>query len=258
MKKILILVICLIIGGGIFVLVTKNQKSGDKITNNQTAQVDQVQEQAKIEDRPFVTLMPRSDGKELTLTIDRLKSTEKVEYELVYLSNDLSRGVVGSVAADSGSITRKLLLGSCSKNVCKYDENVTGGTLTIRLRGTDGTVKYSSDFVLQKGGKEMTSKNNDFSFSGSFGASYCVLMDTIGLPADMGKNISSEPWGVFCSGLSAVSNGVVKINLPDGSASPKLYSYDGKGWQVEENNFEASNGAISASVKKLTTFVLAE
>jgi len=46
------------------------------------------------------------------------------------------------------SITRKILLGTCSRNVCKYDEGITDGVLTLRLRGAEGVVKITADFDL--------------------------------------------------------------------------------------------------------------
>jgi len=98
---------------------------------------------------PSVWLIPRADKHEVTLEVKGLKNANSIEYELTYLSKGLSRGVVGTINLNGEtSITRKILLGTCSRNVCKYDEGITDGVLTLRLRGAEGVVKITADFDL--------------------------------------------------------------------------------------------------------------
>lgn len=85
------------------------------------------------EERPIITLTPNKAVTEVTLTIKNLPATvTTVDYELVYTSAGLQRGVIGTYTVSKGKAT--LLLGSCSSGVCKYDKDITGGMLTIKYR----------------------------------------------------------------------------------------------------------------------------
>lgn len=199
-----------------------------------------------LEERPFVTLIPRSDGRELTLEIKGIKNTTSVEYELAYLSNDLSRGVIGSIELKGeDSLSRKLLLGSCSRNVCKYDENVSRGTLTLRLRGPGSTKKFTADFHLQRGDKELTSINGKFRFTGKISPSvYYLTMSTIGLPSSIEGKVIAGPYGVFTAGSGLVKG---KVSFEGLGESAKTYAWTGKQWQ-ELANAESSQLTIFVAV----------
>lgn len=102
-------------------------------------------------ERPVIALASRPDGKELTLKVENLKNFTTVEYELTYLTEGVQRGVIGTVQLKEGesSFSRNLLLGTCSRGVCRFDENVTGGTLSVTFRG-EKTYKFLQDFKLEK------------------------------------------------------------------------------------------------------------
>jgi hypothetical protein len=210
-----------------------------------------------LEERPYVTLTPRSDGKEFTMDLTRIKDAETVEYELVYLSQGLSRGVIGSIDLEGEStIVRKLLLGTCSRNVCKYDEGVEEGTLTLRLRGPGGTKKFVADFHLQQGVGELTSIDGKFKLTGKLSPSaFYVIMSTIGLPKEIEGKIVGGPYGVFTSGSETIKNGKITMALSEKTSSVKLYSWDGESWSEEKKGFETDGETVSASVDNLATFV---
>jgi len=207
-----------------------------------------------LEERPYVTLTPRADGKEFTLEISHFGSAETIEYELVYLSQGLSRGVVGSVKVDGESfISRDLLLGTCSKKVCKYDEGVEEGTLTLRFRGEEGIRKFTAEFHIQQGDDELTSLDENFTFTGSISKiAYYITMSTIGLPKSLEGEVISGPYGSFTSGTSIVKNGEVSFVLTNTEVD--LYSWSGKAWEKEEISKE--DGMISTSVGSLSTFIV--
>jgi hypothetical protein len=54
---------------------------------------------------------------------------KNVGFELVYQTNGVDRGVIGTYRISKG--TEKILLGIESSGVFKFDDNVTGGMLTI-------------------------------------------------------------------------------------------------------------------------------
>lgn len=227
MKKVIILMVIVSLVYGVGARLIKKETAPGVVKDDNASQTII----AQVKDRPYVSLTPRTDGKELTLEISRLKNVDKVEYELMYLSNDLSRGVIGTIDLKGDtSVERKLLLGSCSKNVCKYDENVSEGSLTLRLRSPEGTQKYTSDFVITKGGDEIISKDEKFKISFKLSVSaYYIAMSTIGLPGDIEGEVVGEPYGVFSSGSIAAKNGEVSIASDDTTAN--LFFWTGKAWQ---------------------------
>lgn len=152
---VIVVISLLILVGGIWFLGRK--KSGAETTGKVTPTPEQVTEELTAEDLPTVRIIPRADRKEITLEIKGIKDADTVEYELSYLSKGLSRGVVGTIELNGEtSITRQILLGTCSRNVCKYDEGVTGGSLLLRLRGPAGVVKITADFDLATSAQGLT------------------------------------------------------------------------------------------------------
>lgn len=150
MKKILPVLIIVVIGIAVLVgafLIFPSKKSTSPIKPTPTP--EQITKELTQEELPSVRLIPRADKRELTLEIKNIKNANSIEYELTYLSKGLSRGVVGTINLNGEtSITRKILLGTCSRNVCKYDEGVTGGSLLLRLRDASGVTKITANFDL--------------------------------------------------------------------------------------------------------------
>jgi len=163
MKKTTAIILVVFLGlgiiGGLFFLAFKNKKSSSSLKPTPTPQ--QIMEEVPAEELPLVWLTPSADKHEVTLEIKNIKNATSLEYELTYLSKEIPRGVVGTInlKEQETSILRKILLGSCSRNVCRYDEGVTGGTLTLRLRGPEGLIKATGDFDLQ-------SKNHQIALKG--------------------------------------------------------------------------------------------
>lgn len=190
--------------------------------------------------RPFVSLTPTNGAKELELVVTRIKNIAKIEYELTYLSNDLSRGVIGTINLNGESqVTRRLTLGSCSRNVCKYDENVSEGNVSLRLVGADGVRKLSADFHLQKGAGELSSLDGKFKLTAKLDRSaHYLTMSTLGLPGDFDGEIVGEPYGVFTSASTALKG--AKINLTG------AFGWIGGRWQKLDPN----------NVSVLTTYVV--
>lgn len=212
--------------------------------------------ETSLKERPYVILTPRADGREFTLQIFRIKNAQKIEYELVYLTKGLSRGVIGSINLEGESqISRKLLLGTCSRGVCKYDENVTEGTLTLRFRGSDGVRKFVSDFHLQQGEEELTSLDDKFRLKGKLSSEiFYLTMSTIGLPEEIEGELVSGPYGAFITGSEVVRNGKVTLVLSEEKPSVKLYAWDSRNWE-EVKGVEIKEKTITAEVENLGTFI---
>lgn len=249
----IVLTALIILGvGGFFIL--KSRKPKDEVT---IPEPEGVLIETTLDERPYVTLTPRSDGRELTLEISRIKNAQTIEYELVYLSAGLSRGVIGSInVKGERTISRKLLLGTCSRNVCKYDEDITEGTLTLRFRASDGVRKFISDFRLQQGDDTLSSVDNNFQIKGKISpTAFYLTISTIGLPEEVKGTPASQIYGVFTAGSKTIKNGVVTLTLTEEKPDAQLYSWDGRAWQLEKENFETDGKTLSASVSQLATYL---
>lgn len=213
-----------------------------------------------LEERPYITLTPRDDGREFKLRIEGIKDTELVDYELVYFANDISRGVTGTIELEGKtSAERDLLLGSCSRNVCKYDENVTEGTLSLRFQNQEGQVrKYELAFHLQTGDEGavgLTSGDGDFSFVGKLpAAEYYLTLSTVGLPEIPQGELLAGPYAVFTSASKKVS-GKVNLKLEEGIEEAQVLGWNSTQQAWEELGGEIKNHFISASVEILTTYI---
>ena len=228
--------ILILIVGGFFLIKGKTTKAPGPTP---TLAPEKTASEVPLTERPYVSLTPRADGRELTLNINNIKGATSLEYELSYLSNDLSRGVIGSVdLKGEDKLTRQLLLGSCSKNTCKYDENVTKGNLVLRFRGPDGVKKFTSDFHLQKGGTELSSLDGFFKALAKLPTgTYFVTMSTIGLPSPVEGSVLGQPYGIFSSGSQTLKPITAAALTPDGKTTGfQVYFWDGKSWLQKPTN----------------------
>lgn len=245
----------LLLLGGIFFLI---KRASPKKGGTPTPTPEGVLIETTLAERPYVTLTPRADGRELKLSISRIKNAQTIEYELVYLSRGLSRGVIGTINLSSGqtSYVKDLLLGTCSKNVCKYDEDVSEGTLTLRFRSQEGVRKFITDFHLQQADDELTSMDGNFKIEGKTSTgSYYLTMSTVGLPGEPEGTIVSGIYGVFSSSGQTLKNAQITLALTESAATASLYSWQNKAWQEEKTGFETDGESVSAIINTLTTFV---
>lgn len=202
--------------------------------------------QLSLEEKPFVGLTPRVDGRELTLDILGAGGYDTVEYEIVYFSKDRQLGLVGEFEMQRKFSATKtgLTLGSCSRGVCTYDSDVNRGNLTLRLRG-DNPTKLRSTFRLEQifGGGEITSIDEKVTVNFSRGNFYVILMDPIGLPN------GEKPEGEIIAGpyslLSSANLGSFKVKFSD----------EGQilGWNGQKEAWEEIK---TGEATTLTTFIL--
>lgn len=133
----------LLLGGGFFLWVNSG-KAPEKKEMEQTLQKEEIK---TIDPSQLgLTLTARGDKKAVNLEIANLTGLKSIEYELSYIAKgDIPRGVIGSIEIKptDKKVARELLLGTCSKNVCKYDEGVTEATLIVKVTKTDDSVLQS-------------------------------------------------------------------------------------------------------------------
>lgn len=151
MKKEIIIGILaiLIVGGGIFFLKPKN-KPEKKFLPTPTPGEEVL---PTISEEEFSAILtPRYDKKAVILKITKIpKGTKTIEYEMTYDTDGVERGVMGTIAVkpEDETITREILLGTCSRNVCVYDKNVKEIKLGLRIETDKGFKSWSKDFSLE-------------------------------------------------------------------------------------------------------------
>lgn len=247
------LVLLLVLGGVFWFLRGGKQAEPEE-------KPEQLAPEWSLEERPYITLTPREDGHEFKLEIEGVRDTELIDYELVYFANDISRGVTGTIELEGKtSIERDLLLGSCSRNVCKYDENVTEGTLSLRFQNSKGQVrKYELAFHLQTGDEAevgLTSGDGNFSFLGKLPADeYYLTLSTVGLPGIPEEEPLAGPYAIFTS-ASKKAEGKVNLKLRGEAEKAKILGWNSVKQTWEDYGGEIKNNFISAEVDSLTIFV---
>lgn len=169
------------------------------------------QAEIKPQDRPYISLIPRSDGHQLKLKINHIPSSvTQIEYELIYSAsdqgNEIEKGLGDTLKVTGADMERDLLLGteSCT-NGCKYkyDEGITGGTLTLNLISNGLVSTYETPFaflssvdIKKSGGLTLPTDDNLNIKATPAISEYFVLLHNYGYPA----NVSSGTiYTVFAS-----------------------------------------------------------
>jgi len=143
--------------------------------------------------KPQLSITSRADGHELKLIIDQLTDITEIEYELIYRAEDedmvIEKGLGDTInIKGQKKIERDLLLGTSScTNECKYkyDEGITGGTLSLTLTTTQNQVAYfETPFTLSFSKNFETngvSLNDEITITASgISTGYYILHQTFG------------------------------------------------------------------------------
>ncbi|MDZ4228636.1 MAG: hypothetical protein U1C50_00105 [Patescibacteria group bacterium] len=216
-----------------------------------------------IADRPYVTLTPRTDGKEVTLTIDRVTNATKTEYEMEYQTDTLIQGVFGMIDfnEDKLPVSKDLLFGSCSKGKCRYDEGVSGGSLTMRFEGGGEPYALKSDFNLQqqfdREGKFVSKDSKatlDVGRSGLPANTFVLIAGTMGLPTEIEGELIAGPYAFLAASSPALKNATLTIQSKDDLTGAKLMFWNGK--TLVDLEAELADGKLSAPVIALGTFLV--
>lgn len=80
-----------------------------------------------------VTVRPRlrADRRALIINFGGLGLAKSIDYFLSYQSDGVPQGVQSTLKPQGGSASRELLFGTCSKNVCRYHQNITEMRLVV-------------------------------------------------------------------------------------------------------------------------------
>lgn len=263
-KTLVVLAVAILVIGGIgAVLIIRslgNKQGSVKQTPPKLEPINQI----PTEDRPFTTIIPRADGREVRITINRLDNFNKVEYELEYQAGSLLQGAFGQIdfMQEKAPVSRNILLGSCSAGgKCSYHENVNGGTLLLRYQNGDTTaLKGEWNFQVMREQKgSFTSRDAKFTFdvgkNGLPAATFVIVAQTMGLPAPVDGEIAGGPYIVTLPQSVSSTTKEINLTIRTNTADPdiKLLGWIEDGWVEYET--EQSGKTLEAIVDQPTTFV---
>lgn len=169
MKKylpIIFLLVGIVVLVGVVVIV---KRAVNQVPENNQA-VEETAPELPKDQRPFTSLIPKSDGHWLKLRVEGIQVPNAVslDYELLYKTSDgRTQGVPGTINVKGvGMIERDLLLGSESSGKFRYDLGVETGTLTLRFRNDKGKLlaKLVTDWHLQTNVTELSSVDGKFKY----------------------------------------------------------------------------------------------
>lgn len=147
-KILAIVALVIIVFGGVggFILISGKTKSANLPVQTEEKPIKQVGAE-----EIGLSLEARADGKAIIMKIKNLTGISSLEYEVSYDAQvieegeqmNIPRGAVGSpieIKPTDTSITREILLGTCSANTCKYDNVTSGIKFLIKINYRDGQV----------------------------------------------------------------------------------------------------------------------
>ena len=239
---------------------------------------------------PYALVYPRRDGNALMLKITRTGSYDEISYDLAYSSTpdetivagnkqdftsdeeegvggSIDRGVSGTIDTKDkkGEYEQEILFGTCSKNVCKYDQGVENGTLTLHIRkgnkqgfSSSKAYKMITQWHLQKPDVALGSlTSGDGHFSYKIDASreelnsvgFSIVNDLTGVPKlPSGKMVVGKVYALNPPLAKELKMGEVSLELADNpSQDAKLYRYNNSSWEELETKVEGSKLSTKAN-----------
>ncbi|EKD90531.1 MAG: hypothetical protein ACD_31C00002G0030 [uncultured bacterium] len=222
---------------------------------------------------PYALLYPRRDGNALNLSLKRTGTYDKISYELAYVANadatgskdserlvedgisGIDRGVMGEVdtSKKKSEYEQEILFGTCSKNVCKYDQGVENGTLTLHIRKGKEAYRMVTQWKLQKPdvalGKlssgdehfkyETTASREELTLVG-----YTIINELTGVPKlPSGKEILGTVYALNVPLAKSFPKGAVSFELaenPPGDAKIARFLDSKNDWEILETKINGS------------------
>lgn len=234
---------------------------------------------------PYALLIPRRDGNALILNLKRTASYDSVSYELAYTSKSdestvassnkssssiqgddggsssgaIDRGVVGNIDTKDkkGEYSQEILFGTCSKNVCKYDQGVENGTLTLHIRKGNQAFRMVTEWRIQKPDIALgvlASGDAHFTYKVSstredlFGVGYSIINEVTGVPKlDSSKQILGKVYALNVPTAKSLAAGAVTIELADNPpAGVKIAKYSDSENKWVEMDTKTEGSKLSA------------
>ncbi len=142
----------LVLISGYLLFAGKPKAVKEEVAQDQTVQTITAEELG-------LKLTAKPDGKAVKFEISKLSGIKTLEYELTYEADStaqeqseggeprVQRGITGEaeIGSESTFESEWLDLGSCSKNVCRYDSGVESVSLTLKIGKNDGKILQAEE-----------------------------------------------------------------------------------------------------------------
>lgn len=156
-KKLLIIIPVLLILLSIVAIfyITNSKKSSPRIEDKKFVEAeDDLDVIPTVTSDVKVSLVSVDPKKEVKLVVDGVPpDTNAIEYELTYSTDDQdAQGAYSTASPDKGKTTfdskfeRKVTLGTCSNNVCRYHVVTSPIKVSIKFEGTYGMRIFQKDY----------------------------------------------------------------------------------------------------------------
>lgn len=221
---------------------------------------------------PYALLYPRRDGNALILNLKRTTSYESISYELAYTSkvNEIKvsgntieedegrggvidRGVVGTIDTKErkGEYEQEILFGTCSKNVCKYDQGVENGTLTLRIKKKNKVYKMITLWHLQRPDVALgalSSGDGHLVYSTQAfreelaAVGFTIINDLSGVPKlPQGKEVLGKVYALNVPVTKDFPAGSLNLELAENPPpEAALFRFNGNNWEELETKIDGS------------------
>lgn len=221
----------------------------------------------------YALLYPRRDGNALVLDIARVASYSEFAYQLSYTDGEgIERGAGFldtwiKLPEGKGNYEQELIFGSCSRNVCKYDEGVENGTLILRLKKGQKVYRATALWHLQKPDVALgvlTSGDGhlvyklDAEREQLSNISFSITADLTGVPKlPSGKEVLGKVYSLNVPVAKELPGGLVSLELADNPPDEaKLYEYIQSKNEWQELATETLGSKLSAKAEGAGIFVV--
>ena len=269
-QKIIALIISLvIIVVGAILLINNKQNNSN---SNQQAEVvkkkiSQPVNIIPVSERPFMQLIPSSDGHYITVNVLELKKpASQLTYEMEYQTGSMLQGFQGSLALNKLPAADRKLFGSQSAGgAITYHEDIKGGTLLAEFSGNeDYAVKSAWTYIdvaqnmASSAGTPNTFASEDKKFSlisqELNNYRYLVIYNTPGFPGQLASEPVSDIYTISADqSLSSVKK-TVTVSFQTDQQSASIMAYDGQAWQALDTSLE--NGQLTANAELMEAYLL--
>jgi hypothetical protein len=155
-----VLIVLLLLGGGGYMVMSKKGAAGPTPAVGQDSMVVGTLSPEDI----GLELKPTSDGKKLRILVSKVQDIKRLDYEVTYEADipaseqvegedaetRTTRGFSGEADIKSGESkyeSKDFDLGSCSRNICRYDTGVEEIKILMKVTKNDGKVYQVEDQV---------------------------------------------------------------------------------------------------------------
>ena len=264
-KKTLIriaLVIILLIPAVVVIKSRSNSKPEIIVEEPTSRRITEPVNVIPINERPYVSIKPLADGRNLVLNIIQLKKpAQKVDYELEYQSGTMLQMVMGTLEIDQLPVSKQELLGSCSAGgACTYHEDITGGNLLLRFSDSaEGNYVVKSDwryFDNQDKSDEVASRDAKFQLSSSALATqrYSIVFNSPGYPEGLTKDVIADSYSLSTATV-LTGEGELSIRINEESATATIVGFDGESWTEFDTTIDGKQVTAEVELMQFYTVV---